>query len=456
MELLVEFEPGVPLHRQLERQLRDAVRAGRLRPGVPLPASRLLAEELRVSRGVVVEAYSQLIAEGYLAARRGAGTVVAHSSTSTGERAVTEQAGRPPRIEYDLRPGQPDYASFPRQRMLSALSHAMREMPDSALTYSDPRGVAELRVAVSDYVGRVRAAVAVPENVIVCSGVAHGLTNIWLALRDRGVRRVAVEDPGWRWQVRTAERAGLTPVPVRVDERGLVVEELERCDVDAVTVTPAHQFPTGVVMSPERRAALLDWARRRDALIIEDDYDAEYRFDREPVASLQGMDPDHVAFCATTSKSLAPAMRLAWMVLPERYVDDVTRQYVITWASPSSMQQIAMANFLASGEFDRHIRRTRRVYRHRRDALVAALAEELPDVRIGGAAAGLQLVAWLPEGADEPAIAGAARRRGVALHALHRHFTCAPDVPPALVLGYAQVNEVALRRAVRELSAVMS
>lgn len=456
MELLVEFEPGAPLHRQLERQLREAVRAGRLRPGLPLPASRLLAEELGVSRGVVVEAYSQLIAEGYLAARRGAGTVVAHSSEYRENLARPSEATEPPRIVYDLRPGQPDFASFPRQRMLSALSRAMRELPDNALTYSDPRGVNELRVAVSDYVGRVRAAVAAPGNVIVSSGLAHGLTNIWLALRDRGAKRVAVEDPGWRWQLRTAERAGLTPVPVRVDEHGLVVEELERLDVDAVAVTPAHHFPTGVVMSPERRAALLDWARRRDGLVVEDDYDAEYRYDREPVAALQGMDPDHVAFCATTSKTLAPAMRLAWAVLPERYVGDVTSQYVVTWASPSSIQQVAMATFLASGELDRHIRRTRRIYRRRRDALVAALAEQLPEVRIGGAAAGLQLVAWLPEGADEPAIAGAARRRGVAVHALHRHFTCGPDVPPALVLGYAQLNEIALRRAVRELSAVMS
>jgi GntR family transcriptional regulator/MocR family aminotransferase len=455
MDLLVEFEPGAPLHQQLERQLRDAIRAGRLRPGVPLPASRLLAEELGVSRGVVVEAYSQLTAEGYLAARRGAGTVVAHASADN-DRVAARDSSPPPRIVYDLRPGQPDFASFPRQRMLSAISRAMHELPDSALTYSDPRGVNELRTAVSDYVGRVRAAIATPENVVVSSGLAHGLTNVWLALRDRGAKRVAVEDPGWRWQVRTAERAGLTPIPVRVDERGLVVEELERLDVDAVAVTPAHHFPTGVVMSAERRAALLDWARRRDALIVEDDYDAEYRYDREPVAALQGMDPEHVAFCATTSKTLAPALRLAWIVLPERYVGDVARQYVVTWASPSSIHQVAMANFLASGELDRHIRRTRRLYRRRRDALVAALAEQLPQIRIGGAAAGLHLVAWLPEGADEPAIAGAARRRGVAVHAIHRHCTCGPHVPPALILGYAQLNEIALRRAAQELSAVMN
>jgi GntR family transcriptional regulator/MocR family aminotransferase len=279
----------------------------------------------------------------------------------------------------------------------------------------------ELRVAVSDYVGRVRAAVADPDDVVISTGLAHGLTNVWSALRERGARRIGVEDPGWRWQLRTAEHAGLTAVPVPVDDQGLVVEELERLDLDAVTVTPAHHFPTGVVMSPDRRAALLDWARRRDALILEDDYDAEYRYDREPVAALQGMDPEHVAFCATTSKTLAPALRIGWMVLPRRLVADVTRQYVVTWASPSAVQQVAMAEFLAAGELDRHIRRTRRLYRDRRDALIAALAEHLPQIRLEGEAAGLHLVGWLPEAADEVAIAGAARRRGVALHAIHRH-----------------------------------
>jgi GntR family transcriptional regulator / MocR family aminotransferase len=455
MDLLVKFEPGVPLHRQLERQLRDAIRTGRLRPGVQLPASRALAQDLGVSRGVVVEAYSQLAAEGYLLGRRGADTIVAETSAPS-DRMQTRQPDTPPRIAYDLRPGQPDLASFPRQRLLAAITRAVRDLPDSAWTYGDARGMMELRVAVSDYVGRVRAAVADPDNVVISSGLAHGLTNVWFALRERGAKRIAVEDPGWRLQARTAEHAGLTVVPVPVDERGLVVEELERLDVDAVAVTPAHQFPTGVVMAPERRSALIDWARRRDALILEDDYDAEYRYDREPVAALQGMAPDHVAFCATASKTLAPALRVAWSVLPERLVRDVTRQYVVTWASPSAIQQVAMANFLASGEVDRHMRRTRRVYRRRRDALVAALAEYLPDVRIGGAAAGLHLLAWLTEDADEPAIAGAARRRGVAVHALHRHCTCVAPQPPALLLGYGQLNEVALRRAARELSAVMS
>jgi GntR family transcriptional regulator/MocR family aminotransferase len=251
-------------------------------------------------------------------------------------------------------------------------------------------------------------------------------------------------------------QAGLEAVPIAVDEHGLDVSQLERVDIDAVALSPAHQYPTGAVLTPDRRAQLIAWARRRGALIVEDDYDAEYRYDREPVASLQGMDPDHVAFGATTSKTLAPALRLGWMVLPRRFVADVTKQYVVTWASPPSLDQAAFADFLSSGELDRHMRRTRRIYRRRRDALIAALAEYTPAVTIDGEAAGLHLIAWLPEGSDEAAIAGAARRRGVAVQTLHRHCTSARAMPPALILGYALLSESALRAAVRELAAVMN
>ena len=410
MDLHLTFEQGVPLRRQLELQLRDAIRSGRLRSGMALPASRLLARELGVSRGVVVEAYAQLVAEGYLSARPGAGTRVAYEAWD-GVQPDSRPEGEGPRIRYDLRPGQPDFASFPRRRWLAALSCALRTLPDSALTYGNPRGIEELRVAVADYLARARAVIADPERVVISAGLAHGLSNVWAALRDRGATRVAIEDPGWRWQARTVEHAGLIPAPVPVDDRGLVVGELEQLDVDAVAVTPAHQFPTGVVMAPERRSALIQWARRRGALIVEDDYDAEYRYDREPVASLQGLAPDCVAFGGTTSKTLAPALRLAWLVLPRQLVDDVTAQFVATFA--------------------------------------------LPDVRIGGAAAGLHLLAWLPEPADDHEIEAAARRRGVAVHALHRHCTSVAPAPPALLLGYAGLSEQALEAAVSELTAVV-
>jgi GntR family transcriptional regulator / MocR family aminotransferase len=455
MDLHVEFVRGEPLRRQLERQLREAIRSGRLRSEVAMPPTRVLAQSLGVSRGLVVDAYSQLVAEGYLVARRGAGTRVAYEASRSTPLARAGATVRP-RIRFDLRPGQPDFASFPRQRWQAALVQSLRALPDADLTYSDPRGIEQLRVAVADYLARVRGAIADPENVIICAGLAHGLSNVWFALRERGARRIAVEDPGWRWQTRTVEHAGLTPVPVPVDQYGLVVSELERADVDAVAVTPAHQYPSGVVMSPDRRSALVQWARGRRALIVEDDYDAEYRYDREPVAALQGLAPDCVAFGGTTSKTLAPALRLAWMVLPSALVSDVTRQYVATFASPPVIEQAAAASFLSSGELDRHLRRTRRVYRLRRDALIAALAASLPEVRVGGAAAGLHLMAWLPEDCDEQSILAIARRRGVAVHGLHRHCTSIAPAPPALVLGYAQLSEQALRAAAGELARAMS
>jgi GntR family transcriptional regulator/MocR family aminotransferase len=451
MDLHVEFVPGQPLRRQLERQLRDAIRSGRLRSATPLPATRVLAESLGVSRGVVVDAYSQLTAEGYLLARPGAGTEVAYEG---GQATLVSRghSGLRPKIRYDLRPGQPDFASFPRQRWQAALTRAVRELPDGALTYAHPHGIEPLRVAVADYLARTRAVVAEPENVIVCAGLAHGLSLLWAALRQRGATRVGVEDPGWRWQTRTVEHAGLTAVPVPVDEFGVVVSELDDAEVDAVAITPAHQFPTGVVMTPARRSALVAWARRRGALIVEDDYDAEYRYDRQPVASLQGLAPDSVAFGGTTSKTLAPALRMAWMVLPVGFVADVEHQYAATFASPPVIEQAAMAGFISSGELDRHLRRTRRLYRARHDALIAALGEQLPELRIGGASAGLHLLASLPDDLDEAAVYAAARRRGVAVHTLHRHCTSVAPPRGALVLGYAQVAEPSLWEAASELA----
>jgi GntR family transcriptional regulator/MocR family aminotransferase len=237
-----------------------------------------------------------------------------------------------------------------------------------------------------------------------------------------------------------------------VDENGLVVSELERADVDAVIVTPAHQYPTGVVLSPQRRGALIDWARRRRALIVEDDYDAEYRYDREPVAALQGLAPELVVHAGTASKTLAPALRLAWLMVPDHLVDDVTAQHALTLAMPNVIEQGALAVMLERGQVERHLRQMRRRYRPRRDALVDALSVELPEARVGGAAAGLHLVAWLPEGHDERAITSHARERGLAIHTLQKDSAAVAPVPPALLLGYASLSEQALRRAGRELA----
>jgi GntR family transcriptional regulator / MocR family aminotransferase len=451
MELHLALEPGSPLRSQLERQLREGIRSGRLRTAARLPPSRELARELGVSRGVVVDAYSQLVAEGYLVARRGSGTEVAGSPAAQPAVNASVQR-RSPAIRHPLQSGLPDVSCFPRREWQAATAAALRELPDPWLTYGRPRGFSRLRVALADYLGRARATVATPREMIICAGLSHGLTLIWHALRERGARRIAVEDPAWPGQPNSVSLAGLEPVPIPVDANGLVVAELERADVDAVIVTPAHQYPLGVVLSPERRGALIEWARRRNALIVEDDYDAEYRYDREPVAALQGLAPERVIYAGTASKTLAPALRLAWLMVPDHLTDEVTEQHRLTFASPSIVEQAALATMLERGQLERHLRQMRRRYRPRRDALVSALAAELPEARVGGAAAGLHLVVWLPEEADEAAIAKRARERGVAIHTLQQDSAAVAPVPPALLLGYAPLTESALRRAARELA----
>jgi GntR family transcriptional regulator/MocR family aminotransferase len=275
---------------------------------------------------------------------------------------------------------------------------------------------------------------------------------LWQALRKHGGRRVAIEDPGWRWQRYTVEHAGLEAVPVRVDADGLVVSDLAAANVDAVVMTPAHQYPTGIVMTAERRAALLTWARERRALIVEDDYDVEYRFGREPVASLQGLAPDLVAFVGTTSKTLAPALRLAWMVPPWHLIDDVENALLVTGVTPPTLDQIAMASFIEDAALERHLRSMRRRYRAKREVLIDALGTHLPEARISGTAAGLHLLAWLPDGTDEHATAMRARSSGVGVHELHRHCTADPSWPPAFLLGFALPSESELRTAAKLLA----
>ena len=453
MELGIEFRPGIPMRRQLEQALRAAIRSGRLAPGAVLPSSRDLAADLGVSRGVVVDSYTQLATEGYLSARRGSGTRV---TTLPAGRAPARRQLRPrPRYRYELRPGLADYQAFPRDRWRAALLSALRDLPPARLTYPDHRGVPELRNALAEYLARSRGVVADPELVIISCGASHGLSALWHVLRRRGARRIAVEDPGWLWQRRTVEHAGLEAVPVRVDADGLVVAELAAADVDAVVLTPAHHYPTGVMMTAERRGALIAWARDRQALIVEDDYDVEYRFDRDPLAALQGMAPDLVAFVGTTSKTLAPALRMAWLVPPAGLIDDVAGEFGVTGVTPPTLDQLALASFIAGSGLERHLRAMRRRYRAKRDVLVGALGQQLPQLTVAGTAAGLHLLAWLPEGTDEHATANRARRAGVGLHELHRHCLVEAPSPPALLLGFALPSESDLVAAAGLLAAAM-
>jgi GntR family transcriptional regulator/MocR family aminotransferase len=451
VDLHLTLNRAAPLREQLERELRAAIRSGRLRSGAKLPPSRVLADELDVSRGVVVEAYSQLVAEGYLVARPGDGTRIADGLAQQPPAARAPSAVER-RIRYDLRTGLPDVSFFPRRQWQSATASVLREMPDAALLYGSRRGLRQLRVALSDYLGRVRAVVSDPGRVFICAGAAHGMGVLWNTLAQRGAKRVAVEDPAWRAIPETVVHAGLEVVPIGVDEDGLDVAELERADADAVALSPAHQYPTGTVLSPQRRAELIAWARRRGTLIVEDDYDAEYRYDREPLASLQGLAPDCVAYVGTASKTLAPGLRVGWVLVPSHLVGEMTVQHGVARAMPSVLTQGAYARLLERGEIDRHLRRTRRMYHARRNALIDALARWLPEAIVGGAAAGLHLIAWLPEAMDESAVTDAAAERGVSILTLHRDCAVTAPLPPALLLGYGMVAESVIPRAVQELA----
>jgi GntR family transcriptional regulator / MocR family aminotransferase len=450
VDLQLTLDRAAPLRAQLERELRAAIRTGRLRAGTRLPPTRVLADELQVSRGVVVEAYSQLTAEGYLVAGAGRGTRIAEGLAQQPP-APRAPSGPRRRVLYDLRSGVPDLSFFPRREWQSATSSALRELPDAALSYGSRRGLRQLRIALADYLGRVRAVVADPERLFIAAGASHAMEILWHTLRQRGARRIAVEDPVWGALPATIAHAGLEAVPVPVDDRGLDVAHLGRLEVDAVVLSPAHQYPTGVVLAPERRAELIAWARRRGTLIVEDDYDAEYRYDRDPIAALQGLAPECVAYVGTATKTLAPGVRLGWVLVPSHLVGEMAVQHGVARAIPSVLIQATYATLIERGEIDRHLRRTRRHYHARRNALIGALAQQLPEVSVRGAAAGLHLIAWLPEEADEDAIADAAADRGVAVLKLHEDCSVTAPLGPALLLGYGLISETGIPRAVEQL-----
>jgi GntR family transcriptional regulator / MocR family aminotransferase len=449
LDLLLGLDrDGGGLRAQLEDQLRDAVRAGRLGPGAALPSSRALARELGVSRGVVVEAYAQLAAEGYLVARQGAPTRVSEAA-SPGPGATPPAAGeRPPR--YDFRTGRPDVSLFPRNAWLASLRRALRDAPDARLDYGDPRGAPELRGALTRYLGRVRGVACDPERVIVTSGMAQGMALFARALTAGGARRIAMEDPSSAPGRDQLASNGFEIVPIPVDHDGLQTHHLEDVEVGAVMITPAHQFPLGVVLAPERRAALLDWAAHTGAVVLEDDYDAEYRYDRQPVGAVQGLAPDLVAYAGSTSKTLAPGLRLGWLVVPDHLLDPVTAAKESDDLGTPVVEQLALADFLERGRLDRHLRRTRSVYRARRDALVDALERLLPDCPPAGVAAGLHLVVQLPAGTDEQAVLDSARSRGLGVSGISEHRV--EPGPPALLLGYGRLPEPAIEPAVRLLA----
>ena len=452
-DLLLPLERGNgPMHRQIERSLREAIREGRLVAGTPLPSTRALARELAISRGVVFEAYAQLAAEGYLEARQGAPTRVA-TRTAAAVPAARNAKMLDALGEFDLMPGRPDLSLFPRSAWLASWRRALRQVPDRALGYPDPRGTTELRDALTAYLGRARAVAPDPQRTVITAGVTQGVVLVCRVLRDLGHTKLAVEDPGFHLHRWCVERAGLEPVGVAVDGEGVSIEAVAASGARAVLCTPAHQMPTGAVLSPARRADLLAWAGEVDGVVIEDDYDAEYRFDREPVGALQGVDPERVIYAGSASKALANALRLGWLVLPSWLAREVAWERIAIDGGGAVLDQLALADLLERGELDRHLRRTRRVYRARRDTLIAALGRELPEATVTGVAAGLHALVLLAEGADEARVMAEGRARGVAFHGLSE-MRAEPrdDDAPGLVLGYAHLTEPAVERAVTALA----
>jgi GntR family transcriptional regulator/MocR family aminotransferase len=455
--LLVELrrDDGLPLHRQLEQELRAAIRSGRLAAGSVVPSTRGLASQLGLSRGVVVEAYEQLVAEGYLTSQPGGTTRIAEQVADATPPTPGRRPERP-EVRIDFGYGRPDVSQFPRASWLRSVRRVLTDAPNDRLVYLDSRGAPELREALADYLNRVRGTCADAERVVICNGFAQAFVLVAQALRARGRTRIAVEDPSQEDDFRrVAGMLGLTIIPVPVDEEGIRVEALERADADIVVVTPAHQFPTGAVLSPERRAALVCWATDNDRCILEDDYDAEYRYDREPIGAIQGLAPEHVIYAGSASKTLAPGLRLGWMIAPDGLVDDLASiKQSVDRGSPS-IEQLAFADFLARGEFDHHLRRMRPVYRARRDTLLAAINRHLPGLEPCGASAGLHVIAWLPPGVQETPVVEVTASQGVALSGLARHHSDPATARQGLLFGYGRVTESEIEEGIRVVASAL-
>ncbi|MEU5533203.1 PLP-dependent aminotransferase family protein [Streptomyces sp. NPDC020362] len=469
---------GVDLHLELAgpggrraaltRALREAVSSGRLAPGTRLPPYRSLAADLGVARNTVADAYAELVAEGWLTARQGSGTRVAMGvpATPSGQQGRAQPLQRSERVprrthprargpRHDLRQGTPDASAFPRAAWSAAYRRALQAAPNEAFGPGDPAGRRELREALAEYLARARGVRTEPDRIVICSGFAHGL-RLLFGQSGGGVLRgpLAVEAYGLDFHRGLLAAAGVRTVPLPLDEHGAQVDGLGR--ERAVLLTPAHQFPTGGPLHPERRAAVIDWARARGSVVVEDDYDGEFRYDRKPVGALQGLDPERVIHIGSVSKSLSPALRLGWMVLPERLVGPVLEAKGEREGWASVPDQLALADFVVSGSYDRHVRRMRQHYRRRRDRLVAALAAHAPHIEVTGIAAGLHAVLRLPSGTERSTVKAAAWQ-GVALDGLaaFRHPGTLMPAPDGLVVGHATPPEHAYGAALEALCGVL-
>jgi GntR family transcriptional regulator / MocR family aminotransferase len=460
LDLLLDVDPASPRRIGLERALRDAIRAGRLAPNTRLPSSRALAAELGVARGTVAAVYDQLVAEGQLAARRGSGTLVAALADEPPRGVAPEELA--PGLPMDLRPGSPDVTTFPTVAWARATRRALGSAPFTAYGYGDPRGRIELRTALSRYLARTRGVVARPQQIVITAGYQQGLSLVTTVSREIGGRDFAMEDPGLAFHREVVARSGHRVLPLPVDEQGARTDLLATATYSAagtVVVTPAHQYPTGVTMHPLRRHALAAWARSNQGLVVEDDYDGEFRYDRQPVGALQGMAPDHVVYIGSASKTLGPAVRLGWMVLPPSLVGPVIEAKRFADYQTESVGQLTLADLISSHDYDRHVRSCRLHYRRRRDSLVERLQSHEARTRgvvVRGIAAGLQTLVDLPlAGPGEPDVVSRAAASGLALSGLQDHWHRPGHQPPAIVVGFATPPQHLFHAATRILADVL-
>lgn len=433
---------------RLQAEIRDAIRQGRLRPGDRLPSTRTLATDLGWARNVVVDAYNQLTAEGYLNSRVGQGTWVTDRAIEPPARPgepVDDQGPKGPEVvpvRIDLQPGLPDLVGFPTRDWRRSVNHALDKLPAAELGYVNGEGAPALRHSLARYLNRARATDLQADQILVTTGVSASLRLLAEVAGGPGrAATVAVEDPGayTQWEaLDAAGSTGATIVPVPVDHDGIVTDELDRIDADLVVVTPAHQYPLGGVLSAERREALVDWARRRPGrLIVEDDYDAEFRYDRQPIGSIQGVAPDVTVVTNSVSKTLAPGLRLGWMGLPRHRVDGVADRLRRQFITPDVVQQHALADLIDSGRYDRIVRTRHRLYRRRRQALIEAISS-VDGCRVPGAAGGLHLAVLLPEGVDDRAVSAGLQAVGIDVPPLSR-YRINPG-PPGLVASFASCH----------------
>ncbi|MET8648152.1 PLP-dependent aminotransferase family protein [Streptomyces sp. NPDC004675] len=447
------IQAGRGARRALTEVLREAVRTGNLAPGTRLPSSRQLATDLGLARNTVADVYADLVAEGWFTARRGSGTLVADRMITWPILACSaaEPSGDP---RHDLIPGSPDLAAFPRAAWLKATRRVLTAAPDDVFGYGDPRGRPELRAALADHLARARGVYVSPEHILICAGISHGLQILSRVLAGRGARNIAVESYGLdrHWGLLAA--AGLKTLPLPLDIHG--TDPVLPVGTDAVLLTPAHQFPVGTMLQRDRRTAVVDWARQTGGLVLEDDYDGEFRFDRQSVGALQGLDPNCVVYLGTASMTLGPALRLAWMALPSRLAEEAvaTKGQI---DSCEAVSQLTMAEFITSGAYGHHVRAARRRYRDRRDALVTALALHAPKAQVIGTAAGLHTVLGLPVGTEQQVLQSTARQ-GLKMVGLsrYRHERSLSPMADGLVVGYGVPSDAAWPQALSALMQVLS